>query len=47
MYRRRPGVEYVPLDAREDIYSAAQGMWLKNVPFDTMEETVMQILVKC
>ena len=24
VYRRRPGVEYVPLDAMEDVYSAAQ-----------------------
>ena len=39
-------MEYVLLDARVDVYSAAEREWVKNIPFDIMEETVMQILVK-
>ena len=39
-------MEYVPPDTKEHIYSAAQRMWVKNVPFNIMEETMMQILVK-
>ena len=49
MYRQRLEVEYLPLDARVDVYSAAQRDWVKNIPFNIMEETVctvMQILVK-
>ena len=39
-------MEYVPLDARQVVYSAAQKNWVRKIPFDIMEETVMQILVK-
>ena len=39
-------MEYVLLDTRVDVYSAAEREWVKNIPFDIMEETVMQILVK-
>ena len=46
VYHRRPGVEYVPLDAREAMYSAAQKKVVRNIPFNILEEMTEQTLVK-
>ena len=40
------GVEYVPLDANEEVYSAAQqkNLIVRNIPFDILKDTAEQIL---
>ena len=42
VYHRRKGVAYIPLDGKEEVYSAAQQKTVKNVPFDIMKETPTQ-----
>ena len=37
---------YIPLDIREDVYSAVHQKWVKNLAFDIMKETPQQILAK-
>ena len=37
-------MEYVPLGAREVVYSPAQKKFVRNMPFGIMEETVLQIV---
>ena len=45
VYRPRTGVEYIPLDERVEVYSAAQQKTVRNIPFNIMEETAEQTLV--
>ena len=44
VYRQRKAVEYIPLNKKEALYSAAQRKMVKNIPFDIMEDTAEQIL---
>ena len=43
VYYHRKGVMYIPLDGKEEIFSAAQQKKVKNVQYDIMTETPEQI----
>ena len=44
VYRRRTGVVYIPLDGKEEVYSAAQQKTVRNIPFYIMQETAEQTM---
>ena len=44
VYRQRTGVEYIPLDKKEELYSAAQRKTVRNIPFNIMKDTAEQTL---
>ena len=44
VYHHRKGVMYIPLDGKEEIYSAAQQKTVENVQFDIMKEPPEQTM---